>query len=196
MTTPQFPSLPGLTFPVKRYPRWKSLHQQGLSGIASVQSEYTYPLWEYEVSISPVRAYGSFDERQTLMGLYNTCGGAAQPFLYDDPTDDTATNQQFGTGDGTTTSFQLLRTLGGFTEPVFAPTISDVYVAGTATSAYTLGANGLLTFATAPTSGDVLTWTGTYSWLCRFEEDSLDVQKDMSGYWSVKTLKFRTVIPP
>ena len=197
MTIPAFPSLPAVTYPIKRSPRWLVLHQEGLGGLVTALSEYNYPLWSYEIDITALRDYGSYTERQALMGLFNQCGGSAGYFTFSDTTDNTATAQSIGTGDGTTTTFQLVRTLGGFTEPVFAPaTITDVTVGGVATGAYTLGSYGQITFATAPALGASIAWDGAYDWLCRFDDDTLAIQQDMSGFWSVKSLKFSTVIPP
>ena len=56
-----------------------------------------------------------------------------------------------------------------------------------------LGATGIVTCATAPVAGAVLAWTGTFNWLCRFDDDSLDFQQFGTGLWSMDSLKFSTV---
>lgn len=70
-----------------------------------------------------------------------------------------------GTGDGIETQFQLLKSydVGGlnpFNEPISLPVAGtlQVAVAGTPTSSYTLtNPGGLITFAAAPTAGQVIT---------------------------------------
>ena len=46
------------------------------------------------------------------MGLFLQCGQFGT-FLYTDPTDNAVTNQGIATGDGSTTTFTLGRSLGG-----------------------------------------------------------------------------------
>lgn len=86
-----------------------------------------------------------------------------------------------------------------------APTI---YSNGTAisTSQYTItavgsGASGtyptsdncLLTFTTPQTSGNVITATYDFGFLCRFNDDQEDFENIMNGLWTVGSLKFRSV---
>ena len=103
------------------------------------------------------------------------------------PDDGTATQQGFGSGDGATTEFQLYRALGGFAEPVYAPTtVSEVRVAGVAQTVgvdYTLGSLGVIDFTVAPAAGAALDWTGTFDWLCRFEDDSIGLERILMGLW-------------
>ena len=64
------------------------------------------------------------------MGFFMACRGAFATFLYNDPTDNTVLGQVIGTGNGVSTTAQLVRTFGvpgiaNFTEPMTA--ISAVY---------------------------------------------------------------------
>ena len=71
----------------------------------------------------------------------------------------------------------------------------EIYVAGTLqTSGYTVSSSGLVTFTTAPTSGQALTWTGSYWWPCNFDDDTLALSKFMGGLWEAKSVKFTTRI--
>jgi Conserved hypothetical protein 2217 (DUF2460) len=128
MTFPVFPTLPGIAFPVKRSPKASTLRQVAISGRTSFQPKWTLPLYDYEVSFSLLRAAPGSGELQALVDLWKTAmftpGGV---FLYDDPNDDTVTNQTIATGDGAATSFQLLRVLATFAEPVYAPVTVSLY---------------------------------------------------------------------
>ena len=52
------------------------------------------------------------------MGFFLQLQGQFGTFLYTDPDDNAVAGQAFATGDGTTTSFTMMRSLGGFLEPV------------------------------------------------------------------------------
>ena len=53
-------------------------------------------------------------------------------------------------------------------------------------------AGGLVTFATAPSSGAALAWTGNFYQLCNWDDDKLALSQFMSGLWSGKSLSFTT----
>ena len=135
------------------------------------------------------------------MGFFLSVQGGFQTFLFDDPTDDAvSTEQQFGTGDGTTTSFQLGRTLisGGFFEPIVAPnTVTGIWLGGVlqSPSNYTVdAATGIVTFTTAPPASTDIFWTGTFYFRCRFDDDMAEFDNFMLGLWRAKQIKFRSVL--
>jgi uncharacterized protein (TIGR02217 family) len=156
------------------------------------------------VEIEALDSLGNFpalgvQSLQSLMGLYLQCQGQANPFLFFDPTDNSVTGQVIGTGNGSTTAFQLIRSVASATDPVLQPISPAIYLNGALqTSGYSIstGANsGLITFATAPASGVAITWTGQFYWLCRFLDDQMDFENFMVGLWTVKSVKFRSVKP-
>lgn len=188
---PVFPSLPGIAYPVKRAPRWSGTQQDALSGKRVRTSYMTYPVYDYEVTFNFLRTTVNFQEWQQLAGFINEMAGSTGMFLYDDPNDDTVGTQDFGQGDGASTAFQLVRTLGGFTEPVFFPNvISAVAVGGTPTVAYAVSNTGQIVFTTAPAGGALLTWAGTFYWGCRFDMDSFDFSNFMNQLFDLKSLKW------
>lgn len=194
MALPVFPSLPGITFPAKRTSQWASTKHNSLSGKRVRTSYYSYPTWLYEVQFNFLRTDASLQEWQSLAGFINALNGAAGAFLYNDVDDNTATTQVFGVGDGTTTTFQLVRSLGSFVEPVFAPDtpIPTVAVNGVPTSAYTLSTTGSVIFNSAPPAGQSVSWTGTFKWVCRFDDDQWDFSKFANKLFELKSLKFST----
>jgi uncharacterized protein (TIGR02217 family) len=194
MTLPTFPTLIGLTFPYKVTPMWSTIHQLSVSGKDSAVQLWTYPRRKYELSYDMLRSDVVNVELQTLIGFFNKVGGSAKAFHFTDPDDSSVTAQPLGVGDGVTTAFQLVRSFGGFTEPVFGPSgTPTVYVNGTPTTLLTISATGLVTFTTAPAAAAVLTWTGTYDWLCRFDDDSNDFEKFMSQLWQLGKITFTTI---
>lgn len=211
MSTQVFPSLPLIAWPVKRTHEWSDNMKAAISGKETGISNWTYPRIHFELTYAGAgalrqgtRGLNVFSEWAQLAGFFDARTGRVDPFLYTADDDNQVTGQEIGTGDGTTTSFQLLRTLGGFIAPVFAPNVvSNVYLNAVAQSpssysvapwnGNTTGGSGILTFTAAPAAGKVITADFTYYWACRFEDMKLDFEKTMATLWSAKSVKFYTV---
>jgi len=201
MSNAVFPSLPGLTFDIKRVPTHKTVVKESASG-----REYrgrlmpNGPRYTYTLGFDLLSDNGSWtDGFRTLLGFYNARSGAFDSFLFNDPDDNSVTNQSIGVGDGSTKSFQLVRTLGGASEPVYdtnsVPVIKDNGTTKTAGTDYNISTTGLVTFTSAPVTGHSLTWTGTYYWRCRFGDDSLTFNQFMSKLWELKQCNLITLKP-
>src|SRR5271168_1532617 len=149
MTIPVFPSLIGLSWPVKRVPLFYTIRQPSQSGKETTIRQWLYPKYQYELTFD----YLSAADWQNLEGLFCSVGGIAGVFYFNDAADNAVSAQQFGTGDGSTTAFQLVRTLGGFIMPVQSPNGAiQVYDNGSLVSSsnYAIGSTGIVTFTTAP----------------------------------------------
>lgn len=196
MTLPVFPTLPGVSWPVTRRMVWSSIRAQSVSGIRSGISLRSAPLWQWDLSVDILRSRTVsgqvLSEMETLAGFYNSVAGPTMPFAYTDAHDNTAVLQKFGTGNGSSKTFQLCRSMGGFSEPVYLASVSSVYKNGTIQSpaSWSVSPSGLVTLVTAPAAGAVMTWSGTFQWLCRFDEDSLSITQIMSGRFSAESIKF------
>ena len=202
MTIPTFPALPGLGFPIKRSPLFKTVSQEAVSGKDYRLSFWSYPRYKFEVPVDMLRTAASFSEWQAFEGFFKSCAGSAIPFHWNDVNDDSVTAQPLGTGNGTITQFAFVRTLGGFAEPIQDVTAASVqiYINGTLqTSGYTLltdpqwGLVYAVNFTTAPASGALITGTFTYNWPCRFDNDQADLSFLYSGVFSLEKITFTTV---
>ncbi len=204
MAPPILPTFRFFSYPAKRSPLWSTLHQMSVSGMDNPVPLWTFNRWQYELPITLLNSGSTVFQNalaiewQALNAFYNQMQGSFGVFQFNDSDDHSVTDQTFGTGDGTTVAFPLIRAMtgaGGFTwtEPVFAPTITNVKINGAPTVLYTLGTQGLVTFNSPPAGGATLTWTGTYNWLCRFDDDNLDFSKFMNNLWEVKSLLFSTI---
>jgi uncharacterized protein (TIGR02217 family) len=197
MSLPVFPTLPGLAWSIKRSAERNTIKHDALSGKNVRIANWTYPKYHYELPFNFLRSATAYQEWQTLEGFYDSVNGAAGLWAYDDPNDDSIANQGFGEGDGTTTTFQLVRGFGGQAAPVFlvngTPTIM---VGGTPTAAFSISAYGVVTFSTPPAVNALLTWSGNYYMPCQFDDDTLEVENFMSQLARVKSLKFSTVKLP
>jgi hypothetical protein len=131
-----------------------------------------------------------YDEWRPLIGFFLARQGKFDSFLYEHPDDHTATAQSFGTGDGLTANFSLVRTLGSFTERVAnVNVITEVSVNNTPTSNYTISSVGTITFNTPPADAATLDWTGTYYYRCRFTNDEQEFNQFMSRLWDAKSVE-------
>jgi len=193
-----FPILPGQSFKVLKDPIWSTVVRAAASGRERRTQIWPKPRWKFEVKYEVIRDRGgpTTSELQFLYEFFLQQAGRYNSFQFFDPDDYQATAVQFGTGDGTTTAFQLSRPIRNFVEPVYeiysTPTIYDN---GTPTGAFTLGANGVITFTSAPANTHVLTWTGIFYYRCRFDTDELKASQLMKQLWSAQGLTFMSLVP-
>lgn len=86
---------------------------------------------------------------------------------------------------------------GGFSEPVQAPNlVRTVYLNGITQNpaAYSVDPDsGLVTFATPPGGGMIITADFTYYFRCRFVDDKYDFENFMYRLWQLKKLTFISV---
>jgi uncharacterized protein (TIGR02217 family) len=189
-----YPTLPGITWSFIRTPIWKTQIQTTQSGRELRAAQMSYPLYKYTLTYDVLRSDPAFVELQTLIAFFNARSGSFDSFLFTDPDDSTATAQVFGIGDGSTKAFQLIKSFGGYTEPVIAVhAVTQVTINGSATAAYTVNNDtGILTFTTAPAASASLAWSGSFYYRCRFMADTYDFEKFMQNLWLMQKLDFQT----
>ncbi len=200
MSQAVFPSMPGLKWGSVKTPMWSTKIQHSASGRELRAAYYSAPLWKISLSYEVLRS-GALAELQTLVGFFNARKGSFDSFLYADPEDSSALNQTFGLAAAGQTQYQLVRAYGGFVEPVLAPKLSGsgavvISVNGvpqTAGTHYTLGVDGLVTFLTPITPGQVLSWTGDFYYRVRFVQDSADFERFLHQLWALKKIEIQTV---
>lgn len=198
MTVPTFPTLSGLMYPAKRSPVWDTVKQKSVGGKATAYPNRNLPLWHYELGYEFLRSDVVNLEWQTLVGFYNQLYGAAYLFQFRDVDDCTALLQSFGAGNAIAVAFQLTRAGNfGFSEPVYclasAPSIYVNGVLKVLTTDYTVDlTTGIVTFVAAPANGAALTWSGTYNWYARFDDDSAEFEKFAYQFWNLKKITFTT----
>src|ERR1039458_2287752 len=107
MSPPLFIPPPGLTYSVLRTPRWKTFHQEAISGKDSPLAAWSYPRWQWSLTFDYLFSDATL-QQQYVATFYNQMSGSVGTFQYADPDDYSATLQTFAIGDGTTTAFQVL----------------------------------------------------------------------------------------
>jgi hypothetical protein len=179
-TPPSFPTLPGLGWSVHKKPLFSTLVASHVSGREVRDALYQNPIWQFELtfdalSSSPTSYPGAdANSLQALMGFFLQMQGQFGTFLYNDPTDSTATNVGFATGD-------VMSVTNVFLNNVNQP------------SGWSLSVPNSLVFATAPGPGVSVAATFTYAFECRFDSDDQDFEEFMSDLWQVDSIKFKSV---
>lgn len=197
-TAPLFPSLRGRQRP-SRHILSATQQEVAYSGEGNGYPQWSIPLYRFEVPFSYVTSGDQNSDWATLEGFIKKVKFSPTTlFQYNFFDDHTAAAQAIGIGDGATLTFQLLRTLGGFAEPVYCPSaITDVKVDGVTAdpSTYDVSNRGLVTFHTghAPAATKAITWDGTFNWYCRFDSDDDQLDNFAKYFWSIQKLTFKTV---
>lgn len=198
---PVFPLLPGQNPTVSKAPMWSTEVIKSASGRRRATAYYPFPLWQFEVSYEVLRKTGApskptYDELLIMWEFFNVMQGQFGSFLLVDPTDCqvlAGAPAAFGTGDGTTRSFQLQRQINSWSEPVYDTYSPVIYNNGSVVSSgLTFSPNGVVTFTTAPASGHALTWSGYFYFGCVFLQDDLTFQQIVNALWSGKGLKMES----
>ena len=201
-----FPSLPGLGWSVVKSPRFATRIQRAVNGRELRALDQPNPVWNWVLTYpllrdsSDTRGPGGlgigYNELRTLAGFFLQQQGAFQPFLFDDPTDDSVTGGSLGVGDSSTSVFQLVRRMGTFAEPVTAPNlVSAIYFNGVLQPAatYSIGlATGLVTFTAPPPAGQAITADFTYYFRVRFADDTAEFENFMLQLWQVRQIKLQS----
>lgn len=198
MTLAIYPTLPGLSYDIKRSPQFQTKVQRSASGRELRCSMQQYPLTEFTLSYELLRSAASYSEMQKLVGFFLQQRGSLTAFAFTDPADHNVTAESFGTGNGTSTQWQLIRAFGasGFTlsEPVQnlngSPSIYVNAVLKTSGTDYTIDSSGIVTFTSPPAAAAALTWTGSYYYRCRFSNDIAEFNLFMNELWEAKSVAF------
>lgn len=213
----------GVSWSYRKTPKFQTTVQTPRSGRGQVRyTAQVSPIWEWELTwnylkeagITSGRGLTTANDFSWLQDFYLSQQGAFGAFVFDPSqynferlsvTGDTTqlNNGFFATGDGSTTVFNLWRSStlasGIISRLEMIQNVSlltGIYSNGTlvSPSAYTLtNFPATVTFTSAPASGTVLSWAGSFNYLAHFADDSIDVEEFMYQLWSLKSLKLELV---
>lgn len=218
MSYPVMPVLPiSMAKGLKKSPLYNTVVQKVASGRGNASTSLKpFPTWGFEFDLDKITGSeiaGASTVAQ-FMGTFMACGGQSGLFLFTDPQDNAVPLGNSGmldvtsgsatpmgtTGNGVSTQFQLARSVGGLAWDVVqnlngSPVVKVNGVTKSAGSDYSISSTGVVTFVSAPTNGYSLTWSGSFYFLCRFDEDLLDSTRSFTtnsgtDLWDVNSLKF------
>lgn len=160
-----------------------------------------YPIWQFKVALEGVRDKPGASEIQRLYAFFCNSYGQFKEFYYYDPYDNAVSAQPFGAGDGVTAAFQIFREVGPDSPQPFAEPVYVLYgtpivtINGTPTTDFTISGYGTITFGTAPGNTDVLAWSGSFMFLCRFAADQIDAAQMVKRIFSFQGIPFTSWLP-
>ena len=192
-----FPHLPGRDFVSSKGPAWMTGVKRAASGREVRDAAWSAPIWEFKLKHPVLRDLTAKPELQKLLAFFNSRMGRFGFFFYLDEDDYQVTAPTvFGTGDGETDTFQLVRKVAPDTpyasiEPVYALWNAPVItINGTPTVAFTVNPWGQVDFTSPPADGAALAWTGRFLYVCRFDQDKLSVEQIVKALWSQDGMTF------
>lgn len=164
-------------------------------------SRWSSPKHSFEFNFAPGDRTDMGDLAD-FIDLFYAAGGMAETFLFTHYHDYIGTNENCGTGDGATQTFQLYRnyTRGLITRQrkITRPRTGTVVVykdGVEAVSGWTVDtATGIITFSVAPANGVVVTADFEFDVLVRFDNDDLELvsyTKTLEQPMSIELLEVR-----
>lgn len=216
MSYPVLPTMPiSMAKGLKKSPNFNGNSVQRVAADRGNVSLIVKPYATYDFEFSMDNITGNEEVASSTVaafnGTYMACQGTGNLFLFTDPQDSAVSYANSGmlnvtagaaspmgsTGDGTSTQFQLARSIGGVAWDIIQNLngSATVKVNGTVTVPSSISSTGLVTFSSAPASGAALTWTGTFYYLCRFAENSIDATRSFTinsgiDQWDYSSIKF------
>lgn len=203
-----FPSnIAGLTWNGSRSTEFNSTFQEAITGKTSTSTFTKYPTIEWDLNYELLNQAAALDDLRKIIGLFNQQQAGATYFLYIDPAFNTVSQEVFFVGDGSTKKAQLKAQYGvaggpGLPEIIQSlqsPTtvvVRDITAGVTLVQGtdYTIGATGMISFTSAPATNHQIAWTGSFYYLCKFIPDNIDPEQFMQQFWSLQSIRFRSVI--
>lgn len=200
MTNYLFPEFQGWSWEKTKTPQWKTNIYEAESGIETRIQRWSYPRYKIKLSfnfLTDNNVQGVTLEKgdiEKLQGFFNSVAGTAEDFLFKDDVENHCEKQTIGVGNGTTKEFQLLRQLPNWIEPIRGiiepPTI---FVNGEEVTEFSCNSRGLVTFEEAPAPGSIISWSGTYYFRCRFDDDEIELTRTYEGLWESIEVNLITV---
>jgi uncharacterized protein (TIGR02217 family) len=188
-------------------PEFRTVIQESVSGKEQRIIQWADCRARFDIAYSVMNSADPLGNYLKVQALFYGHRGKAHPFRFKAWSDYTATDENFGHGDGATVAFQLTKTYdpgqlllgspGAFTytrdivKVVGTPVIK---IGGVPTTDFTLSSVGVVTFNSAPDTVDVLTWTGEFDLPVRFDTDYLPVVMSESDLVSINSIPIREVI--
>ena len=191
-------------------PTFRNVIQEAISGNEQRFAQWAKCRGVGDLSYGLLTSSDPLGDFRAILALYRAHFGSLYPFRFRDWSDYVATNEVFGTGNGTATEFQLSMTydpqailLG--TEGTYfyvrditllasTPVIKKAGVIQTPTTHYTISSSGLVTFVAAPAADAQLSWSGEFDVPVRFDTDTLPVVLNEADLASVRSIPIKEVI--
>lgn len=210
MTFPAYRLPPEIEAGAQGGPEFSTVIQESVSGREQRIRQWATCRAKYDIGYSILDSTDPTGSYRAVLALFYGHLGRLHAFRFKDWNDYQATDERFGTGDGSDTTFQLSKTydpslillnVAGsltYTREIYllanTPVIKKAGVTQTVTTDYTISATGLVTFTSAPANGAALTWTGQFDIPVRFDIDHLPIIMNATLLAQYGSIALREVI--
>ncbi len=209
MTIPAYRLPAGIEKGSQFSPTYQNVIQEAIAGNEQRFAQWTKCRGVGDISYGLLNSTNATGDFRAIVAIYRAHFASLLPFRFKDWSDYQATDEIFGTGDGTTVAFQLSKTydpsliLLNTTGSTFyvrditllasTPVIEVDGVTKTVVTDYTISSSGVVTFTSAPASTKLCTWTGEFDVPVRFD-GPLNVIMNESDIISIGSLPIKEVI--
>ncbi len=189
-------------------PTFQNVIQEAISGNEQRFAQWTKCRGTGDISYGLLNSTNSTGDFRAIVAIYRAHFGSLLPFRFKDWSDYSVIDENFGTGDGVKTQFQLTKTydpslillamagsvlyVRDITLLATTPVIKVDGVTKTVVTDYTI-TNGLVTFTSPPANTKVCTWTGEFDVPVRFD-GPLNVIMNEGDIIAIGSLPIREVI--
>lgn len=186
-------------------PSWSNVVQESIAGTEQRFARWTKCRGVGDLSLGLQSSDDPVGDFRAIYAMFMAHRGSLYPWRFRCDYDCTAEDEEFGTGAGVQTQFQLTMTydpseiLLGIPGSLFyvrdislVVGIPTIEVAGTPTSAFSLSSAGIVTFNSPPTG--ILTWSGTFDIPVRFDTDSLPIIMNAGDLAGIRSIPIKEVI--
>ncbi|MDP4164653.1 MAG: DUF2460 domain-containing protein [Bacillota bacterium] len=192
MSNAVFPSLEGRSWNSEKTPIYEdTVVITTRAGIEKRAAYSMYPRYIFSISYEIIEDNKKIDgDFQRIIGFFLARHGNFESFLYEDPDDHQIVNQVIGIGDGMTKSFQLIRTLGEYAEPIRnIKTISSVKIGESDETAFIVDSSGRMIFNTAPPKPSPIIVTADFYFRCRFNPSKITFKNFLKNLYELQSLE-------
>lgn len=159
-------------------PTFDTIVTSSVNGTETRQSRIAHAI--YQINLSKIEGLVRevyIDDLALFLNFFEVHRGKLKSFLYNFDLNNRVVNGEIGVGDGVTRTFQLQRVVTIESEKYSEPTknineITAIKVDGVEVS-YSVQSTGLVTLASAPHQGEVITADFTFYFRMRFDTDKL-----------------------
>jgi uncharacterized protein (TIGR02217 family) len=210
MTFPAYRLPPDVEVGMTGGPTYQNVIQESISGTEQRVRVWAKCRGEWDITYTILDTADADGTFRAVLALFRAHVGNLYPFPFKDWADYQLTDERIGTGDGSDSTFQIVKTYdpseiilntpGSLTyvREIYLPVTGLVVkvngVTQTITTHYTISATGLITFVSPPTTGHWITVTGEFDVPVRFNTNRLDLVINENNIAQINSLPIREVI--
>lgn len=185
-----YPQFQGWSVEKTKKPQWETTIKKAESGRETRSTRWSCPRYSITLkynfmtdnSIQSVSLLKG--DLEKLQGFFNAVSGRFDDFLYFDDVENHCEKQTFAIADGTSTQFQLVRSLPDWVEPVRGIVETPhIFIDGVETTDFSYSSTGLIKFNDPPAAKAILSWSGNYYFRVRFDTDELELERSWEGLY-------------